>query len=116
MRGGVEPMAERTLGSYVRGERNLNEPFGYFELPGFSLLVRCTLLERGDGSEETVRIKAEYRPLGAKLKPSANPELVLDWPHVSSFDPVLRRYARTRTDSLCQPHRVYFDGNGTVLS
>lgn len=114
MRGGVQPLVESTLGSYLRGERNLKEPFGYYELPGFALLVRCTLVERGDGCEESVRIKAEFRPSGAKLKQSANPEAVIDWPHVSPFDPALRKYACAGAFNFCEPHKVYLDGNGAV--
>lgn len=115
MRNGLEPMKELTLGSYLRGERNLRKPFGFYELPGFALLVRCTLLNRGDGSEESMRIKVEYRPLGARLKESNKPESVIDWPFVSSFDPVLRLYALKTGFDFDEPHTVYVDGLGTVI-
>lgn len=115
MRNGLRPLTEPTLGSYLRGERNLREPFGFYELPGFALLVRCTLLSLGDGSEESMRIKVEYRPQGARLKESSNPESVIDWPFASSFDPILRSYALKAQFSLDEPHKVYVDGAGTVL-
>lgn len=109
------PIPEPTLGSYLRGERNLREPFGFYELPGFSLLVRCTLVDAGDGSEESMRIKAEFRPRGARLKASSDPGSVIDWPFASSFDPVIRKYALSANFDFAEPHKVYLDGNGAVL-
>jgi len=115
MRTSHMKIAEPTLGSYVRGDRNRRHPYGFYELYGFPLLVRCSAMSRGSGCEDSVRIAVEFRFVTAKLKIHANPDAVLDWSVVCGFDEAIRNIARTYPHDYVKPHEVLIDGNGRQL-
>ncbi|HWH16176.1 MAG TPA: hypothetical protein VNU25_01170 [Candidatus Paceibacterota bacterium] len=115
MRNTLARIPAPTLGAYVRRDHHRIWPYGFEPLSGFPLAVRCSTEAEGYGTEESVRIRAEFRFIDAKRKPHLNPARIIEWWLVAGFDEALRAIARRYPHDYTKSYKVLLDGTGMLV-
>lgn len=108
--------ASYTPGALARRDQFSERPFGFHRLRRTSVCVRLTLVERGSGTDRSLRMRAEFIGAGEKPKPlRTDRRCVIDWWENPAFDLMIRALVLRESWDLAQPRTFVINGLGETM-